>query len=140
MMALADRVEWVTVDTEVDALILEHSLIQTHQPRFNVRLKDDKSYPWLAVTVSDEWPRPVVFRGKKRKGVRYFGPYGHVGALRETLDLLLRSFPIRTCSDAKFARHHRLGRPVPPLRHRALLGPVRREPSTPSATASWSRS
>jgi excinuclease ABC subunit C len=111
MMALADRVEWVTVDTEVDALILEHSLIQTHQPRFNVRLKDDKSYPWLAVTVSDEWPRPVVFRGKKRKGVRYFGPYGHVGALRETIDLLLRSFPVRTCSDAKFARHHRLGRP-----------------------------
>jgi len=111
MMAQADRVEWVTVDTEVDALILEHSLIQTHQPRFNVRLKDDKSYPWLAVTVSDEWPRPVVFRGKKRKGVRYFGPYGHVGALRETIDLLLRSFPVRTCSDAKFARHHRLGRP-----------------------------
>jgi excinuclease ABC subunit C len=111
MMAVADRVEWVTVDTEVDALILEHSLIQTHQPRFNVRLKDDKSYPWLAVTVSDEWPRPVVFRGKKRKGVRYFGPYGHVGALRETIDLLLRSFPVRTCSDAKFQRHHRLGRP-----------------------------
>jgi excinuclease ABC subunit C len=111
MMALADRVEWVVVDTEVDALILEHSLIQTHLPRFNVRLKDDKSYPWLAVTVSDEWPRPMVFRGKKRKGVRYFGPYGHVGALRETIDLLLRSFPVRTCSDAKFQRHHRLGRP-----------------------------
>ena len=111
MVALADRVEWVVVGTEVDALILEHSLIQAHKPRFNVRLKDDKSYPWLAVTVGDEWPRPVVFRGRKRKGVRYFGPYGHVGALRETLDLLLRSFPIRTCSDAKFKRHARLGRP-----------------------------
>jgi excinuclease ABC subunit C len=111
MMALAERVEWVVVDTEVDALILEHSLIQTHQPRFNVRLKDDKSYPWLAVTISDEWPRPVVYRGKKRKGIRYFGPYGHVGALRETIDLLVRSFPVRTCSDAKFGRHHRLGRP-----------------------------
>ena len=111
MMAQAERVEWVVVGTEVDALILEHSLIQAHKPRFNSRLKDDKSYPWLAVTVSDEWPRPVVFRGRKRKGVRYFGPYGHVGALRETLDLLLRSFPIRTCSDTKFKRHARLGRP-----------------------------
>ncbi len=111
MVAQADHVEWVVVDTEVDALILEHSLIQAHKPRYNARLKDDKSYPWLAVTVGEEWPRPVVFRGRKRKGVRYFGPYGHVGALRETLDLLLRSFPIRTCSDAKFKRHARLGRP-----------------------------
>ncbi len=111
MVAQADHVEWVVVDTEVDALILEHSLIQAHKPRYNARLKDDKSYPWLAVTVSEPWPRPVVFRGRKRRGVRYFGPYGHVGALRETLDLLLRSFPLRTCSDAKFKRHERLGRP-----------------------------
>ncbi len=111
MVALADRVEWVVVATEVEALMLEHSLIQAHRPRFNVRLKDDKSYPWLAVTVSEEWPRPMVYRGRKRKGVRYFGPYGHVGALRETLDLLLRSFPVRTCSDTKFRRHERLGRP-----------------------------
>ncbi|MGH9087905.1 MAG: excinuclease ABC subunit UvrC [Acidimicrobiales bacterium] len=111
MVAQADRVEWVVVVTEVEALMLEHSLIQAHQPRYNIRLKDDKSYPWLALTVSEEWPRPVVFRGKRRKGVRYFGPYGHVGALRETLDLLLRSFPVRTCSDAKFRRHERLGRP-----------------------------
>jgi excinuclease ABC subunit C len=111
MVAQADRVEWVVVATEVEALMLEYSLIQAHQPRFNVRLKDDKSYPWLAVTVSEEWPRPMVYRGRKRKGVRYFGPFGHVGALRETLDLLLRSFPIRTCSDAKFRRHERLGRP-----------------------------
>jgi len=111
MVAQADRVEWVVVATEVEALMLEHSLIQRHQPRFNVRLKDDKSYPWLAVTVGDEWPRPIVYRGRKRKGVRYFGPYGHVGALRETLDLLLRSFPLRTCSDTKFRRHERLGRP-----------------------------
>ena len=111
MVAQADRVEWVVVATEVEALMLEHSLIQAHQPRFNVRLKDDKSYPWLAVTVGDRWPRPIVFRGRKRKGVRYFGPYGHVGALRETLDLLLRRFPLRTCSDTKFLRHERLGRP-----------------------------
>ena len=111
MVAQADRVEWVVVATEVEALMLEHSLIQAHQPRFNVRLKDDKSYPWLAVSVNEEWPRPSVYRGRKRKGVRYFGPYGHVGALRDTLDLLLRSFPVRTCSDTKFRRHERLGRP-----------------------------
>src|SRR5271165_902876 len=111
MVAQADHVEWVVVRTEVEALMLEYSLIQAHQPRFNVRLKDDKSYPWLAVTVDEEWPRPAVVRGKKRKGVRYFGPYGHVGAIRETLDLLVRSFPVRTCSDAKFKRHARLGRP-----------------------------
>ncbi len=111
MVAQAARVEWVVVATEVEALMLEHALIQAHQPRFNVRLKDDKSYPWLAVTVADRWPRPAVVRGKKRKGVRYFGPYGHVGAIRETLDLLLKSFPVRTCSDAKFRRHERLGRP-----------------------------
>ena len=76
-----------------------------------MRLKDDKSYPWLAVTLNEEWPRPAVVRGRKRKGVRYFGPYGNAGAIRATLDLLVRSFPVRTCSDTKFARHQRLGRP-----------------------------
>ena len=111
MVAQADHVEWVVVDTEVDALILEHSLIQSHLPRYNVRLKDDKSYPWLAITLNEEWPRPAVVRGRKRKGVRYFGPYGHAYAIRQTLDLLIRSFPVRTCSDTKFTRHHRLGRP-----------------------------
>jgi excinuclease ABC subunit C len=111
MVAQADHVEWVVVDTEVDALILEHSLIQAHLPRYNVRLKDDKSYPWLAVTLNEEWPRPAVVRGRKRKGVRYFGPYGNAGAIRSTLDLLVRSFPVRTCSDTKFTRHERLGRP-----------------------------
>jgi excinuclease ABC subunit C len=111
MVAQADHVEWIVVESEVDALILEHSLIQAHLPRYNVRLKDDKSYPWLAVTLDDEWPRPVVIRGRKRKGVRYFGPYGHAGAIRSTLDLLVRSFPVRTCSDTKFVRHERLGRP-----------------------------
>ena len=111
LVAQADHVEWVVVDSEVDALILEHSLIQAHLPRYNVRLKDDKSYPWLAVTLNEEWPRPAVVRGRKRKGVRYFGPYGNVGAIRSTLDLLVRSFPVRTCSDNKFKRHERLGRP-----------------------------
>ena len=111
MVTQADHVEWVVVDTEVDALILEHSLIQSHLPRYNVRLKDDKSYPWLAITLNEEWPRPAVVRGRKRKGVRYFGPYGHAYAIRQTLDLLIRSFPVRTCSDTKFTRHKRLGRP-----------------------------
>ena len=111
MVASADHVEWMVVGTEAEALLLEHNLIQQYQPRFNVRLKDDKSYPWLALTVSDEWPKPAVVRGRKRKGVRYFGPYPNVGAIRGTLDLLLRSFPVRTCSDAKFRNHERLGRP-----------------------------
>ena len=111
MVAQADHVEWMVVDSESEALLLEHNLIKQLQPRFNVRLKDDKSYPWLAVTVGDEWPRPAVVRGRKRSGVRYFGPYPNVGAIRETLNLLLRSFPVRTCSDTKLQRHQRLGRP-----------------------------
>lgn len=111
MVATADSVEWMQVKTEVDALMLEYSLIKRHRPRFNVRLVDDKSYPFLAVTVDDEWPRAMVMRGSKRKGVRYFGPYGHAYAIRETLDLLLRTFPIRTCSDSKFRTHERQGRP-----------------------------
>ena len=111
MVEAADHVEWMVVGTEAEALLLEHNLIQQYQPRFNVRLKDDKSYPWLALTVGDEWPKPAVVRGRKRTGVRYFGPYPNVGAIRGTLDLLLRSFPVRTCSDAKFRNHERLGRP-----------------------------
>ena len=111
LMSAAASLEWITVATEVDALMLEYSLIQRHQPRFNVRYRDDKSYPFLCVTLVDEWPRAMVVRGAKRKGNRYFGPYGHAYAIRETLDLLLRTFPIRTCSDNKFADHQRLGRP-----------------------------
>jgi len=111
MVSQADHVEWMVVDSESEALLLEHNLIKEFQPRYNVRLKDDKSYPWLALTVRDEWPRPAVVRGRKRSGVRYFGPYPNVGAIRGTLDLLLRSFPVRTCSDTKFRRHERLGRP-----------------------------
>jgi len=111
MVSQADHVEWMVVDSESEALLLEHNLIKEFQPRYNVRLKDDKSYPWLALTINDEWPRPAVVRGRKRSGVRYFGPYPNVGAIRGTLDLLLRSFPVRTCSDTKFRRHERLGRP-----------------------------
>ncbi|MEO1060275.1 MAG: excinuclease ABC subunit UvrC [Actinomycetota bacterium] len=111
MVQAAETVEWIQVETEVEALLLEYSLIQRHQPRFNIRYRDDKSYPFLSVTVSDEWPRAMVMRGRRRKGVRYFGPYGHAWAIRETLDLLLRTFPIRTCSDNKLERHAKLGRP-----------------------------
>jgi excinuclease ABC subunit C len=111
MVAASDTVEWIEVRNEVEALFLEYNLIKRHRPRFNVRYKDDKSYPYLAVTLDEEWPRAMVMRGAKRKGVRYFGPYAHAYAIRETLDLLLRTFPIRTCTRSKFDRHHRLGRP-----------------------------
>jgi excinuclease ABC subunit C len=111
MVETADSVEWTIVRNEVEALMLEYSLIKEHDPRFNVRLRDDKSYPFLAVTSSDLWPRAMVMRGTKKKGTRYFGPYAHAYAIRDTLDLLLRSFPIRTCSQNKFDEHERLGRP-----------------------------
>ncbi len=111
MVDAARSVEWIQVDGEVDALMLEFSLIQRHRPRFNVRYTDDKSYPFLCVTLLDEWPRAMVMRGRHRKGNRYFGPYGHAYAIRETLDLLLRTFPIRTCTDGKFRRYAALGKP-----------------------------
>jgi excinuclease ABC subunit C len=111
MMERAASVEWIVVQNDVEAIMLEYSLIKAHRPRFNVRLVDDKSYPYLAVTVGEQWPRATVMRGARRKDARYFGPYAHAYAIRETLDLLLRSFPIRTCSDAKMRRHELLGRP-----------------------------
>jgi excinuclease ABC subunit C len=111
MVAAADTVEWIGVRNEVEALFLEFNLIQKHRPRFNIRYNDDKSYPYLAITLDEEWPRAMVLRGAKRKGVRYFGPYAHAYAIRETLDLLLRTFPIRTCTNGKFDRYKRLGRP-----------------------------
>jgi len=111
MVASADSVEWIEVRNEIEAFFLEYNLIKRHRPRFNIRYRDDKSYPYLAVTLDEEWPRAMVLRGEKRPGRRYFGPYAHAWAIRETLDLLLRTFPIRTCTPAKFDRHHRLGRP-----------------------------
>src|SRR6266540_2761254 len=111
MVESSDTLEWVLVQNEVEALQLEYNLIKQHRPRYNVRYRDDKSYPWLAVTVSEEIPRPRVERGAKRKGTRYFGPYAHAYAIRETLDLLLRTFPMRTCSQGVFDRQRRLGRP-----------------------------
>ena len=111
MVATAESVEWIQVNNDVEALMLEYNLIKEHLPRFNVRLVDDKSYPYLAVTVDDEWPRAQVMRGTKRKGTKYFGPYAHAYAIRETLDQLLRTFPVRTCTDAKLERHRKLGKP-----------------------------
>jgi excinuclease ABC subunit C len=103
--------------------MLEYSLIKQHRPRFNIRLRDDKSYPFLAITTGDDWPRAMVMRGKKRKGVTYFGPYGHAYAIRETLDLLLRTFPIRNCSESKFKDHQRLGRPCLQFHIEKCTGP-----------------
>jgi excinuclease ABC subunit C len=131
MVSNAESVEWIQVGNEVEALMLEYSLIKQHRPRFNIRLRDDKSYPFLAVTLSDEWPRAMVRRGAKDKGTRYFGPYGHAYAIRETLDLLLRTFPIRTCSDNKFQRHERQGRPCLLFHIEKCAGPCVREIEKP---------
>ncbi|NUR29042.1 MAG: excinuclease ABC subunit UvrC [Catenulispora sp.] len=111
MVTTASSVDWVTVGTEVEALQLEYAWIKEFDPRFNVRYRDDKSYPFLAVTLDEEYPRLQVMRGAKRKGVRYFGPYSHAWAIRETLDLLLRVFPARTCSAGVFKRAGQIGRP-----------------------------
>ena len=111
MVRTAASVEWTVVATEVEALQLEYSWIKEFDPRFNVRYRDDKSYPFLAVTLTDEFPRAQVMRGEKRKGTRYFGPYSHAWAIRETLDLLLRVFPMRTCSTGVFKRAGQSGRP-----------------------------
>jgi excinuclease ABC subunit C len=111
MAAAATSVEWILASTEVDALLLEYNLIQEHRPRFNVRYRDDKSYPYLALTVGERWPRAQVLRGAKRKNVRYFGPFGHAYAIRETLDALTRVFPVRTCSNAFFDQRARARRP-----------------------------
>ena len=111
MVFTAASVQWTTVGTEVEALQLEYSWIKEFDPRFNVKYRDDKSYPWLAVTVGEEFPRVQVLRGAKRKGTRYFGPYSHAWAIRETVDLLLRVFPVRTCSAGVFRRAGQVGRP-----------------------------
>jgi len=111
MVMTAGSVEWTVVGTEVEALQLEYNWIKEFDPRFNIRYRDDKSYPVLAVTLNEEYPRLFVYRGPRRKGVRYFGPYSHAWAIRETLDLLTRVFPARTCSGGVFKRHNQIGRP-----------------------------
>ncbi|MGW1651636.1 excinuclease ABC subunit UvrC [Streptomyces atratus] len=138
MVTTAASVEWTVVSTEVEALQLEYSWIKEFDPRFNVKYRDDKSYPYLAVTLNEEFPRVQVMRGAKKKGVRYFGPYGHAWAIRETVDLMLRVFPVRTCSAGVFRNAARTGRPcllgyigkcsapcvgrVTPEEHRELAG------------------
>jgi excinuclease ABC subunit C len=138
MVDAAREVEWIVTDSEVKALHLEVTLIKEHRPRYNVRYRDDKSYPYLAVTLDEEYPRARVMRGPKRKGVRYYGPFAHAYAIRETLDLLLRTFPMRTCSQGVFDRCRRRNRPcllyhiercagpcvghVSPEKHREIVG------------------
>jgi len=111
MLTTAASVEWTVVNTEVEALQLEYSWIKEFDPRFNVKYRDDKSYPYLAVTMGEEYPRVMVLRGAKKKGTRYFGPYSHAWAIRETVDTLLRVFPVRTCSAGVFKRAGQIGRP-----------------------------
>ncbi|MBT2385891.1 excinuclease ABC subunit UvrC [Streptomyces sp. ISL-11] len=111
MVTTAASVEWTVVSTEVEALQLEYTWIKEYDPRFNVKYRDDKSYPSLAVTLGEEFPRVQVMRGPKKKGVRYFGPYAHAWAIRETVDLMLRVFPVRTCSAGVFKRSAQIGRP-----------------------------
>jgi excinuclease ABC subunit C len=111
MVGAAERVEWIQVASEVEALLLEHSLIREHRPRYNIALVDDESYPWLALSMQDEWPRAVVVRRRDLKGARYFGPFPHRGALRDTLGLALSTFGVRSCTKGVFERHKRIGRP-----------------------------
>jgi excinuclease ABC subunit C len=111
MVHTASRVQWTVVQTEVESLQLEYAWIKEYDPRFNIKYRDDKSYPWLAVTTSEQFPRVYVGRGAKRKGNRYFGPYSHAWAIRETVDLLLRVFPMRSCSKGVFRNAQQVGRP-----------------------------
>lgn len=119
MVNAAAKVDWVTVNNEVEALQVEYSWIKEYDPRFNVRYRDDKSYPYLAVTMNEEFPRVQVMRGAKKPGIKYFGPYAHAWAIRETVDQLLRVFPMRSCSRGVFQRHQQMGRPC-------LLGDIGR--------------
>jgi excinuclease ABC subunit C len=111
MLTTAAGVDWTVVGTEVEAFQLEYSWIKEFDPRFNIRYRDDKSYPYLAVTMGEEYPRVMVMRGAKRRGTKYFGPYSHAWAIRETVDTLLRVFPVRTCSAGVFKRSGQIGRP-----------------------------
>lgn len=138
MVTTAASVEWTVVSTEVEALQLEYSWIKEYDPRFNVKYRDDKSYPYLAVTMNEQFPRVQVLRGQKRKGVRYFGPYGHAWAIRDTVDLLLRVFPVRTCSAGVFKNAERTGRPACSATS-ASARPPASSGSPPRTTVSWPR-
>ncbi len=127
MVDASDSVDFIVTDNEVEALMLEYSLIQKHRPRFNIRLRDDKSYPFLTHHPPRRLAgRPGARGARRRKGNQYFGPFAHAYAIRNTLDLLLKTFPIRTCSDGKFQDHASRGRPCLLVRHREVLRAVRR--------------
>ena len=111
MVEASETVEWIQAGNETAALMLEYNLIKAHSPRFNIRLKDDKSYPFLMLSCRDEWPRAAIVRERRRKDNEYFGPYVHAYAIRKTLDQLLRTFPVRTCQDSLFTRQHAQGKP-----------------------------
>lgn len=136
MVHAAESLEWIVTETEVAALMLEYTLIKEHRPRFNIRLRDDKSFPYLAISRYQDWPRASVMRGKRRKGMEYFGPYAHAYAIRQTLDLLLRTFPVRTCTDSKFNSHEALGRPCLLFHIERCSGPCVGE-VTPEAYAEY---
>ncbi|MBT2486291.1 MULTISPECIES: excinuclease ABC subunit UvrC [unclassified Microbacterium] len=114
MVTTAASVEWTVVSTDVDSLQLEYMWIKEFDPPFNVRYRDDKSYPFMAVTLADEAPRVIVTRNRKIPGARYFGPYPKVWAVHETIDLMVKAFPIRTCSDSSYKRAMQTGRPCFP--------------------------
>ena len=135
MVTTAASVEWTVVQTEVEALQLEYSWIKEFDPRFNVKYRDDKSYPWLAVTLNEEYPRVMVGRGAKKKGVRYFGPYSHAWAIRETVDLLLRVFPMRSCSAGCLQAQRTDRQTVPARLYRQMLRALRRARQLPRSIA-----
>lgn len=111
MVTTANRVEWVIVDTEFEALQLEFTWIKQFDPPFNIQFKDDKSYPYLAISMSDEIPRAFITRRRGQRGTFYFGPYTKAWAIRETLDTILKPFPVRSCSDSLYAKARKDGRP-----------------------------
>ena len=104
MVHKAVRVDWTIVNTEVEALQLEFTWIKSYDPEFNVQFKDDKSYPYLAISINEEFPKVYVSRQKKIKGTKYFGPFAHTWALRSTFDTLQRIYPVRSCSNGTFDR------------------------------------
>ncbi len=114
MVTTASSVEWTVVGSDVEALQLEYMWIQEFSPTFNVRYKDDKSYPYMAITLADEAPRVIVTRNRRIKGAKYFGPYPKVWAVHDVIDLMIKVFPIRTCSDASYKKAMATGRPCFP--------------------------
>ena len=126
MVATAESVEWIEVRNEVEALMLEYSLIKQHRPRFNIRLRDDKSYPFLAVTLDEQFPRALVMRGRKRKGTKYFGPYAHAYAIRDTLDSAAAQLSDSHVQSGQVQRASATRPAVPAVPHREVQRPVRR--------------